>query len=111
MWSALPRELCLGDPVALQKYEHILIDEAQFFAPSWFELVKLSEEERLVADIDATVDGYPTPAALKVGVVREQVGQSGETIGGSHSGNPQGGSIDESPQRERLDDPQHQADD
>ena len=28
----------------LQKYRHILVDEAQFFAPSWFQLVKLSLE-------------------------------------------------------------------
>ncbi|TAG46812.1 MAG: ATP-binding protein [Betaproteobacteria bacterium] len=28
-----------GEP-ALARYDHVLIDEAQFFAPSWFELVK-----------------------------------------------------------------------
>ena len=46
MWSALPREVCLtGDGHALlQRYHHILVDEAQFFAPSWFQLVKLSLE-------------------------------------------------------------------
>jgi superfamily I DNA/RNA helicase len=44
MWSALPRELCLTDRArtALPTYEHILVDEAQFFAPSWFQAVKLS---------------------------------------------------------------------
>jgi hypothetical protein len=44
MWSALPRELCMIDQAsaALQTYEHILVDEAQFFAPSWFQAVKLS---------------------------------------------------------------------
>lgn len=45
-WSALPRDLCVAaerkDALALQRYPHILVDEAQFFAPSWFELVKLS---------------------------------------------------------------------
>src|SRR5207249_11848677 len=36
MWSALPRELCMTDQAraTLQTYEHILVDEAQFFAPS-----------------------------------------------------------------------------
>ncbi|MBW8830521.1 MAG: DUF2075 domain-containing protein [Burkholderiales bacterium] len=44
MWSALPREICVaGDRHSrMQKYRHILIDEAQFFAPSWFQVVKLS---------------------------------------------------------------------
>ncbi len=44
MWSALPLNLCLTDAqhVRLQKFHHILIDEAQFFAPSWLQLVKLS---------------------------------------------------------------------
>ena len=47
MWSMPPREIVLATEshVALKKYEHILIDEAQFFAPSWFELVKLSRTE------------------------------------------------------------------
>jgi hypothetical protein len=42
MWSALPRELCLAQQghERLLKYAHILVDEAQFFAPSWFHLVK-----------------------------------------------------------------------
>jgi hypothetical protein len=48
MWSALPRELCMADRAraALRTYEHILVDEAQFFAPSWFQAVKLSLAER-----------------------------------------------------------------
>ncbi|HUG25964.1 UvrD-helicase domain-containing protein [Piscinibacter sp.] len=43
-WSALPRGICLaeGRHRALQRYDHILVDEAQFFAPSWFQVVKLS---------------------------------------------------------------------
>jgi hypothetical protein len=43
-WSAMPRTLCLteqGHP-SLRRYDHVIVDEAQFFAPSWFELVKLS---------------------------------------------------------------------
>lgn len=46
MWSALPRDICLnqGGHQRLRKYHHILIDEAQFFAPSWFEVAKLSME-------------------------------------------------------------------
>jgi hypothetical protein len=44
LWSALPRDICLAGPArgALQAYEHILVDEAQFFAPSWFKAVTLS---------------------------------------------------------------------
>lgn len=43
LWSALPRDLCLSAyPVRLQKYDHVLIDEAQFFAPSWFQSVRLA---------------------------------------------------------------------
>lgn len=44
MWSALPQEICLAQKgqERLQKYHHILVDEAQFFAPSWFQVVKLS---------------------------------------------------------------------
>lgn len=45
MWSAVPREICLADDhQGLNKYHHILIDEAQFFAPAWFHLVKLATE-------------------------------------------------------------------
>jgi len=45
MWSAFPREICLSNENRrLQKYNHILIDEAQFFAPSWFQVVKLTVE-------------------------------------------------------------------
>ncbi|MBX3618606.1 MAG: ATP-dependent helicase, partial [Rhizobacter sp.] len=44
MWSALPRDICLAQrgQERLQQHHHILVDEAQFFAPSWFQLVKLS---------------------------------------------------------------------
>ena len=45
MWSATPRDICLaGEHQRLEKYRHILVDEAQFFAPSWFQVVKLSLE-------------------------------------------------------------------
>lgn len=47
LWSALPREVSqipLTDRV--QKYDHVLIDEAQFFAPSWFQTVKLGMADR-----------------------------------------------------------------
>lgn len=42
MWSALPRDVCVARDRLdrMQRYHHILVDEAQFFAPSWFELVK-----------------------------------------------------------------------
>ncbi len=44
MWSALPLNLSLANTrhEHLQKFHHILVDEAQFFAPSWLRLVKLS---------------------------------------------------------------------
>ena len=44
MWSALPRALCVAhsEHPSLHKFHHILVDEAQFFAPSWLQLVKLS---------------------------------------------------------------------
>jgi hypothetical protein len=43
MWSAVAFEVCrAGDHAALARYEHILVDEAQFFAPSWFHTVKLA---------------------------------------------------------------------
>jgi hypothetical protein len=45
LWSAVPREICLADShERLSKYHHILVDEAQFFAPSWFQVVKLATE-------------------------------------------------------------------
>lgn len=45
MWSAAPRDICLAEErQRLAKYHHILVDEAQFFAPSWFRVVKLSLE-------------------------------------------------------------------
>lgn len=44
LWSALPREICLAADRhgSLQHYGHILVDEAQFFAPSWFQLVQFA---------------------------------------------------------------------
>jgi hypothetical protein len=48
LWSALPRELCLASPqqqVRVERYDHILVDEGQFFAPSWFQLVKLAMKQ------------------------------------------------------------------
>lgn len=30
----------------MEKYDHVLIDEAQFFAPSWFQAVRLAMCER-----------------------------------------------------------------
>jgi hypothetical protein len=46
LWSAIPREICLAtDHAALGKYDHVLIDEAQFFAPSWFQAVRLGLRE------------------------------------------------------------------
>ncbi|BDU36697.1 UvrD-helicase domain-containing protein [Vibrio nigripulchritudo] len=32
----------LEDTTGLEKFDHILVDEAQFFAPSWLQLVKMS---------------------------------------------------------------------
>ncbi len=47
MWSALPRDICLlKDQRRLERYHHILVDEAQFFAPSWFQVVKLALENQ-----------------------------------------------------------------
>ena len=43
MWSAVAADICRApDHAALERYEHILVDEAQFFAPSWFHTVKLA---------------------------------------------------------------------
>lgn len=43
LWSAVPFEICLAkDHRRLEKYDHVLIDEAQFFAPSWFQTVRLA---------------------------------------------------------------------
>lgn len=43
-WSAMPHKLCLASTrhEYLQRFQHILVDEAQFFAPSWLQLVKMS---------------------------------------------------------------------
>src|SRR5437016_4235802 len=43
------------------------------------------KEERLVADVDAAVDGEPAATAQEVGVGSQQLGKTGETIGRSHS--------------------------
>ena len=43
MWSAVAFDVCRApEHGALERYEHILVDEAQFFAPSWFHTVKLA---------------------------------------------------------------------
>ncbi len=43
MWSAVATQICRAPEHAmLERYEHILVDEAQFFAPSWFHTVKLA---------------------------------------------------------------------
>jgi len=43
MWSAVASDVCRAvNHAALERYEHILVDEAQFFAPSWFHTVKLA---------------------------------------------------------------------
>ncbi|WP_024672973.1 3'-5' exonuclease [Pseudomonas syringae] len=43
LWSSLSRDLCLARRAdKLDPYQHILVDEAQFFAPSWFQLIKLT---------------------------------------------------------------------
>lgn len=47
MWSALPRDICLAqDHRRLERYHHILVDEAQFFALSWIQVVKLALESQ-----------------------------------------------------------------
>lgn len=46
LWSSLSRDLCLANcHDTLDVYQHILVDEAQFFAPSWFQLIKLTLEK------------------------------------------------------------------
>jgi len=41
LWSSLPRDIVSTENTgAIKLYRHILIDEAQFFAPSWFQVVK-----------------------------------------------------------------------
>jgi hypothetical protein len=43
LWSSIPRQICeSADRGRRRKYSHILVDEAQFFAPSWFEVIKLA---------------------------------------------------------------------
>jgi hypothetical protein len=47
LWSAVPREICLAaDHAAMEKFDHFLIDEAQFFAPSWFQAIRLAMREQ-----------------------------------------------------------------
>lgn len=47
LWSAVPLEICLAtDHERMEKYDHVLIDEAQFFAPSWFQAVRLAMRKR-----------------------------------------------------------------
>ncbi|MDR0380037.1 MAG: AAA family ATPase [Candidatus Accumulibacter sp.] len=47
LWSAIPREICLAEEHAgMERYDHVLIDEAQFFAPSWFQAVRLAMREQ-----------------------------------------------------------------
>lgn len=46
LWSAKPRDICLTkNHSKLEKVDHVLIDEAQFFRPSWFQAVRLSMRE------------------------------------------------------------------
>ncbi|KKW66830.1 hypothetical protein AAV94_13905 [Lampropedia cohaerens] len=41
LWSAMPRDICMAaDHAAMQRADHVLIDEAQFFAPAWFQAVR-----------------------------------------------------------------------
>jgi hypothetical protein len=43
LFSDLPREIRFSPNLQrLKKWHHVLVDEAQFFTPSWFELVKVS---------------------------------------------------------------------
>ncbi|THT99887.1 DUF2075 domain-containing protein [Lampropedia puyangensis] len=42
LWSAMPHDICKAkDHSNLVLADHVLIDEAQFFAPSWFHVVRL----------------------------------------------------------------------
>ncbi|MBT2339429.1 MULTISPECIES: UvrD-helicase domain-containing protein [Pseudomonas] len=50
LWSSLSRDLCLTKLEKLDKYQHILVDEAQFFAPTWFQLVKST-----LADVEGSL--------------------------------------------------------
>jgi superfamily I DNA/RNA helicase len=43
LWSELPRLLwrdMQAGTIQIEQYDHILIDEAQYFAPIWFEIIK-----------------------------------------------------------------------
>jgi hypothetical protein len=47
LWSAVPREICLAaEHAGMERYGHVLIDEAQFFAPSGFQAVRLALREQ-----------------------------------------------------------------
>jgi hypothetical protein len=43
LWSAVAGDLCRAARAQrMDRYDHVLVDEAQFFAPSWFHAVKLA---------------------------------------------------------------------
>ncbi len=44
LWSAIPHDVVLARDAhaRIERAHHLLVDEAQFFAPAWFELVKLA---------------------------------------------------------------------
>ncbi len=60
LWADLPRLLWRNiqeGSVSLEQYDHILVDEAQYFAPIWFELIKKAIKPKtgqlyMVADPD-----------------------------------------------------------
>lgn len=46
LWSSLPYDVALNKNIEkLRKYRFILVDEAQFFAPSWFNVLKKAQSE------------------------------------------------------------------
>jgi superfamily I DNA/RNA helicase len=71
-WSAIPREICLATDRAdrLERSRHILVDEAQFFAPSWFQVVKLALER----DGHLFMCADPNQGFLRRGVSWKRVG-------------------------------------
>lgn len=43
LWSALAADICLAEDLqGLERFHHVLMDEAQFCAPSWFQAVRLA---------------------------------------------------------------------
>ncbi|MCK5919015.1 MAG: UvrD-helicase domain-containing protein [Cocleimonas sp.] len=60
LWADLPRQLWRDTQegkVTIEQYDHVLVDEAQYFAPIWFELIKKSIKPKtgqlfMVADPD-----------------------------------------------------------